>query len=69
MHRLIKSHSVKSLLICEAPSLIISLAIASVFYKFGSFLFEFLAFLPTWYLVGFLIERIGARVGLIDTDT
>lgn len=46
----------------EVPSFIISLLVAEVFYKFGSFSLELLAFLPTWYVVGRGIRAISTWI-------
>jgi hypothetical protein len=42
----------------EAPTLVISWALAEIFYKFGSFTLETAAFLITWWGLGFIIHRI-----------
>ena len=69
MHQMIRSNSVKHLLACEAPALILALVIAELVYKFGSFTLECLAFLPTWYVLSFLLGRLGARAGLINAKS
>jgi hypothetical protein len=69
MHRLIRSNSLKHLLACEAPALVIALVVAELFYKFGSFTLECLAFLATWFLLSFLVERLGTWAGLIDAKS
>ena len=69
MHRLIRSNNLKHLLVCEAPALVIALVIAELFYKFGSFTLECLAFLATWYLSSFLVERLGTWAGLINAKS
>ena len=66
MYHAVKSQSIKKLLIVEGPSLIVSIAIANIFYKFGSFLLELLAFLPTWFVVSFLISLLVSRLQLND---
>jgi hypothetical protein len=48
MYTLIKSVGFRTFLIHEAPYLVIAFLIASLFYKFGSFGVEALAFLATW---------------------
>ena len=45
----------------QLPSLIISIIVAELFYKFHSFVLECLAFLVTW----FVIEAV---IGLVVTD-
>ena len=65
MHDLIRSTSLKRLLVLEAPALTSALVIAELFYKFGSFSLECLAFLPTWYLSSYLLSAIASRTGLL----
>ena len=48
MYTLFKRLTVREILVTQAPAMVASLAIAELFYKFGSFLFETLAFLATW---------------------
>lgn len=51
MYTLIKRLTVRELLVFQAPTVAMSLAIADVFYKFGSFALEALAFLVTWFVL------------------
>lgn len=51
MFRFILASSNRDLVFRQLPAFAISFAIASVFYKFGSFALECLAFLVTWFLV------------------
>jgi hypothetical protein len=51
MYTLMKSLKSKRMVLEQAPTLIVSLGIAQVFYKFGAFLPECVAFLATWYLL------------------
>ena len=51
MFTLIKMISTRELLLQQAPSLSASFLIANVFYKFGSFALEGVAFLGTWYIL------------------
>ena len=69
MHQLIRSNSVKHLLACETPALVLALVIAELFYKFGSFTLECLAFLVTWYVLSFVINRLAAWAGLINAKS
>jgi len=48
MYTLIKSVGFRTFLIQEAPYLVIAFLIASLFYKFGSFGVEAIAFVATW---------------------
>jgi hypothetical protein len=47
----------------EVPSFAIALLVAEVFYKFGSFSLELLAFLPTWYAAARVFRAIVRWVG------
>lgn len=48
MFTLIKSVSTRDLLLRLTPSLLASLILAELFFKFGSFSLECIAFLVTW---------------------
>lgn len=56
MIELLRRMTVRELLAAEAPSLAGSLLIAELFYKFGSFTLECLAFLATWAALGALLR-------------
>ncbi|MCG8360707.1 MAG: hypothetical protein MI920_34535 [Kiloniellales bacterium] len=51
MYTLTRLLTVREFLLQQAPTLVVSLALAEVFYKFGSFLLEAVAFLVTWYVL------------------
>ncbi len=51
MYAIVRSLGIRELLARQAPLLVLSLAIAEFFYKFGSFLLEAVAFLATWFLL------------------
>ena len=51
MFELLRSSSVQQLLVRQAPALVISLVVAEMFYKFGSFTLECLGFLATWFVL------------------
>lgn len=46
----------------EAPSLVGSVVIAEVFYKFHSFTLECVAFLATWLVLGYVTSLAAALV-------
>ena len=46
-----RSVPLRQLLSRQAPALLISLAAAELFYKFGSFTLECLGFLATWFVL------------------
>jgi hypothetical protein len=51
MYTLFRNVPLRSLLITQAPALLISFLIAEFFYKFHSFTLECLTFLATWFVV------------------
>ena len=51
MFTLVRQSSPKILALVQAPSLVASLIIAELFYKFHSFLLETGAFLLTWFIL------------------
>lgn len=59
MYKMIHSIPPRQLLLQQTPSLVFSLLIAEVFFKFHSFTLECIAFLGTWYLIEALIIRGG----------
>ncbi len=58
MFTLIKMISTRELLQQQAPSLTASFLIANVFYKFGSFALECVAFLGTWYVLDAAVNLV-----------
>jgi hypothetical protein len=61
MHSLLHSLDRSTLLAREGPVLVLALVIAELFYKFGSFSLECLAFLATWYVLGRIAHAIWGR--------
>jgi hypothetical protein len=61
MYALVRSLSTRELFVRQTPVLIGSLAIAEIFYKFGSFLLEAVAFLVTWFLLDALTDLVSGR--------
>ena len=64
MYTFVRSLSLREILAKQAPLAIGSLAIAEVFYKFGSFLLEAVAFLATWFVLDLVTQaviRLGRR--------
>ena len=51
MFELLRSSTLRHLLARQAPALVISLIVAELFYKFGSFTLECLGFLATWFVL------------------
>lgn len=65
VYRLTRDLSTRELVSRHAPTLGASMLIAELFYKFGSFTLECLAFLATWYVIdaaaGAVIDRLPRR--------
>lgn len=61
VYQLFKFLSTQQLVIRQLPVFLASFALAALFYKFGSFVIECIAFLATWmvldYLAGFFFRR------------
>jgi hypothetical protein len=51
MYTFVRSTSLRQLLLGQAPTLLVSMVIAELFYKFHSFTLECIAFLATWYVL------------------
>jgi len=58
MYTLLRSLSLKRLLSEQLPAFGLALFVAEVFYKFHSFLLECGAFLATWFVLDWLIQRL-----------
>ena len=59
MFELLRSSTLRQLLARQAPALAISLIVAELFYKFGSFTLECLGFLATWFVLDAVFAQIG----------
>ncbi len=62
MYTLIRQMSPRSLVWIQTPAFVVSFAIATFFYKLGSFALECVAFLATWFVVDFVITTVGQIV-------
>jgi hypothetical protein len=60
MYQLLSALSAKDLLRQQLPTLLVSLVIAELLYKFHSFTLECLAFLATWFVLDWVISRFRA---------
>lgn len=58
MFTLIRTLPKRQILIEQIPALVISLVIAELFYKFGSFTLECVFFLATWFVIDALLTFI-----------
>lgn len=61
MYHMIRNTSLKRLLILEVPALSFAFLTAELFYKFGSFGLECMAFLATWFVFSLMFDLIGRR--------
>ncbi len=59
MFELLRSSTLRQLLARQAPALALSLIVAELFYKFGSFTLECLGFLATWFVLDAMFAQIG----------
>ncbi len=62
MFQLMRILNASELAARQAPVFVLSFALASLFYKFGSFALEAIALLATWFVLDALVE--GVRLGL-----
>lgn len=58
MYTLLHTQGLRSVLAAELPSFIVSLIIAQLFFKWGSFALELLGFLLTWFAVSYLQSAV-----------
>ena len=58
MLSLLKTLTIRELVSIEAPSLVGSMVIAEMLFKFHSFTLECLAFLATWLVLGVIVRRL-----------
>ncbi|MDN5858224.1 MAG: hypothetical protein L0H84_06325 [Pseudonocardia sp.] len=58
MFQMVKALSSMDLAARQAPVLVVSFLIASLFYKFGSFALEAVAFLATWFVLDAVVEGV-----------
>ena len=67
MFELLRSSTLRQLVARQAPALAISLVVAELFYKFGSFTLECLGFLATWFVLDAAFAQIArARSGTAE---
>jgi hypothetical protein len=63
MYKAIAHLPTSELVFVEVPAFGVSVLIAEAAYKFHSFTLELVAFLTTWYIVGFAARQIARLVG------
>lgn len=61
MYMLIKNLGIREWLVRQSPVLVGALVIAEIFYKFGSFLLEAIAFMLTWFFLDAITEFVLGR--------
>jgi len=61
MYTVIKNLSAQQITTALAPSFFVSLFVAQMWYKFGAFLPELIAFLVTWFALDWLLSNILRR--------
>jgi len=66
MYTLIRSIPRRQLLLEQIPVLATSFVIAELFYKFGSFALECIAFLATWLVLDALVHHAREAFGQSD---
>ncbi len=65
MYTLIRSLSLRQILVQQTPALILSLVIAELFFKFHSFTLETAAFLATWCAIDWALGRVLATARIV----
>ena len=63
MYTLTRSLPMRALLVEQVPALLVSLVIATLFYHFGNFLPEVVAFLATWWVVDWAYQQLLLALG------
>lgn len=62
MYTLLRILPTSQLVRTQLPTIAAALGIAEVFYKFHSFLLETAAFLVTWFVLDYLVSKVGTLV-------
>ena len=65
MYTLLRASGIKSALIAELPGFLVAFIVAQLFYKFGSFGLELVAFLCTWWLATLVKELLLRSLGRV----
>ena len=68
MFELLRSSPLRQLLARQAPALVISLIVAELFYKLGSFTLECLGFLATWFVLDAMFALIARALAKPAAD-
>ena len=67
MYQLLRSLSGQDLVVQQAPVFVVAFVLASVFYKFGNFALECVAFLATWFVLDLLASVARTSFGRTDS--
>ncbi len=59
MYSLIRSTSLRQLLLQQVPAVGVSFIVAELFFRFHSFSLECIAFLATWYVLDAVAQSLG----------
>lgn len=62
MYALLRAIPARQLLLTQLPAMFASLVIAELFYKFGSFTLEAVAFLATWFVLDAVITAVSNMI-------
>ncbi len=65
MNQMLKKLRIEGLLLEAIPSLGLSLLIAEMYYKLGSFSLECIAFLATWIFTGYFFNQARKQIILL----
>ncbi|SDD81658.1 hypothetical protein [Rhodospira trueperi] len=65
MFTLFRLIPVREALTAQIPVLVAAFAVAELFYKFGSFMLECLAFLATWFVFDLVVHLARRQIGLM----
>ena len=68
MYTLTRSVAPRDLLVQQATTLVPSIVIAELFYKFHSFTLECIAFLATWFVLDFVRVQVAGALTRPDPD-
>jgi hypothetical protein len=63
MYSLVKYNGLRHLLEREMLPFAIALVIAQIYFKWGSFALELVGFIATWFVLGFVVERLLRATG------
>lgn len=58
MYSLLRNAPRPEVIAVHAPALLVAFGIATLFYKFGNFALECIAFLATWFAIDFAIASV-----------